>query len=56
MINLLILRGEMEVGTMYYREKEEDMRKEKYCNITPFIHLSPRLNIPKFFTCQLQGY
>ena len=29
MVNLLILRSEMEVRTMYYRDEEEDMSKEK---------------------------
>ena len=41
---------------MYYEDKKEDMREEKDCNITPFIHLSPRLNIPKFLIHHPQQY
>ena len=33
----------MEVGISYYGNKEEYMREEENCNITPFIHLSPRV-------------
>ena len=47
MFSLLILRGKVEVGVVYYSNKEEDMRKEENLNITPFIHSSSRLNIPK---------
>ena len=32
MINLLILRGKVDVRTSYYRDKEEDIRKKKDCN------------------------
>ena len=56
MINLLILRSETEVRMTYYKDKKEDIRKEKDCNITPFIYLSPRLNIPKSFICHPQEY
>ena len=56
MINLLILGSKIEVRMMYYIDEEEDMRKEKDCNITPLIYLSPRLNIPKFLIHHPQGY
>ena len=32
MISLLVLMGEVEVRMVYYRNKEEDMRKEENCN------------------------
>ena len=55
-VSLLVLRSKVEVRTMYYRDKKEDMREGKDCNITPFVHSSPRLDIPKSFIHYPQGY
>ena len=46
----------MEVRVSYYSDKEEDMKKEENCNITPFVHSSPRLNMSNFPSCHPQGY
>ena len=56
MINLFILRSEMEIRMIYYMDEEEDMRKEKDHNITSLVYLSTRLNIPKPFIHHPQGY
>ena len=32
MINLLIQRSKMEVGSVYYKDKKEYMRKKENCN------------------------
>ena len=45
----------MEVRTLYYGDKEEYMREEENCNITPFIHSSPRLNMSNSSSCRPQG-
>ena len=56
MISLLIVRGKTEVKAAYYRNKEEDMEKEENCDITPFIHSSPRPDMPKPLIHHPQGY
>ena len=40
MINLFIVRSEAEVRMMYYREEQEDMRKEKDHNIKRVLYFS----------------
>ena len=46
----------MDVRSVYYGNEKEHMRKEENCNITPFVHLSSRLDIPDFLSCHPQGY
>ena len=46
MFDFTVKRGKGEVRTLYYRKEKEDRSKEEICNITPLIHLSPRLDIP----------
>ena len=45
----------LKVRISYYSDKEEDMGKKENCNITPFIHLSPRLNTYHSLSCHPQG-
>ena len=54
MIGFLMQWGEADVRMSYYGDKEEHMREEENCNITPFVQSSPRLNMFNSLSCRPQ--